>query len=65
MQVLTKAKLEQFNSILYVLAASIDARDFLTAGHSEKVMEFSIGICNELGLAQRVYGNDSRRRAVA
>jgi HD-GYP domain-containing protein (c-di-GMP phosphodiesterase class II) len=49
---LTKAKFEQFNSILYVLAASIDARDFLTAGHSEKVMEFSIGICNELRLTK-------------
>jgi HD-GYP domain-containing protein (c-di-GMP phosphodiesterase class II) len=47
---LIQSKLEQFNSILFVLAASIDARDFLTAGHSEKVMEFSIGICNELGL---------------
>ncbi len=49
---LIKSKLEQFNSILFVLAASIDARDFLTAGHSEKVMEFSIGICNELGLSK-------------
>jgi HD-GYP domain-containing protein (c-di-GMP phosphodiesterase class II) len=49
---LIKSKLEQFNSILFVLAASIDARDFLTAGHSEKVMEYSIGICNELGLSK-------------
>jgi HD-GYP domain-containing protein (c-di-GMP phosphodiesterase class II) len=49
---LIESKIRQFNSILFVLAASIDARDFLTAGHSEKVMEFSIGICNELGLSR-------------
>jgi HD-GYP domain-containing protein (c-di-GMP phosphodiesterase class II) len=49
---LIESKVRQFNSILFVLAASIDARDFLTAGHSEKVMEFSIGICNELGLSK-------------
>ncbi len=48
---LIESKVRQFNSILFVLAASIDARDFLTAGHSEKVMEFSIGICNELNLS--------------
>lgn len=49
---LIKSKLEQFNSILFTLVASIDARDFLTAGHSEKVMEYSVGICNELGLSE-------------
>ncbi len=48
---LIESKIRQFNSILFVLAASIDARDFLTAGHSEKVMEFSIGICKELDLS--------------
>jgi len=48
---LIESKMRQFNSILFVLAASIDARDFLTSGHSEKVMEFSIGICKELGLS--------------
>jgi HD-GYP domain-containing protein (c-di-GMP phosphodiesterase class II) len=41
---------KQFNSILRVLAASIDARDPLTAGHSEKVTEYSLGIARELGL---------------
>jgi HD-GYP domain-containing protein (c-di-GMP phosphodiesterase class II) len=49
---LIESKVRQFNSILFVLAASIDARDFLTAGHSEKVMEFSIGICYELALPE-------------
>jgi len=43
----------QFQSTLQVLAASIDARDFLTAGHSAQVTEYSVGICQQLGL-----GND-------
>ena len=43
---------KQFNSILRVLAASIDARDQLTAGHSEKVTEYSLGIARELGLGE-------------
>jgi len=41
---------EQFDSTLQVLADSIDARDFLTAGHSEKVAEYSVGIAEELSL---------------
>jgi HD-GYP domain-containing protein (c-di-GMP phosphodiesterase class II) len=48
---LIEAKIRQFNSVLQVLAASIDARDSLTAGHSEKVTEYSLGICEELGLS--------------
>jgi HD-GYP domain-containing protein (c-di-GMP phosphodiesterase class II) len=40
----------QFKSLLQVLAASIDARDPLTAGHSEKVTEYTVGICKEMGL---------------
>ena len=43
---------KQFDSILRVLAASIDARDPLTAGHSEKVTEYSLGIARELGLSE-------------
>lgn len=46
---LTETKERQFRSILQVLAASIDARDPLTAGHSEKVTEYAVGICKELG----------------
>lgn len=49
---LLEARVRQFNSVLQVLAASIDARDSLTAGHSEKVTEYSLGICRELGLSQ-------------
>lgn len=44
------AKEREFHSTLQVLAASIDARDPLTSGHSEKVTEYSIGICDELKL---------------
>ena len=44
------AKDKEFRSTLQVLAASIDARDPMTAGHSEKVTEFSVGICDEMKL---------------
>jgi len=42
-------QIRQFKSILEVLAASIDAKDPLTAGHSKKVAEYSVGIGRELG----------------
>lgn len=48
---LRDAEAEQFKSILHVLAASIDARDPLTAGHSEKVTEYAVGICREMRLS--------------
>jgi len=48
---LIESKVRQFNSVLKVLAASIDARDSLTAGHSEMVTEYSVGICKELNLS--------------
>ena len=44
-------KEKQFKSLLEVLAASIDARDTLTAGHSLKVTEYAVGICGELNLS--------------
>jgi len=49
---LIEARARQFNSVLQVLAASIDARDSLTAGHSEKVTEYALGICKELSIPQ-------------
>ncbi len=48
---LIEARVKVFKSVLLVLAASIDARDSLTAGHSEKVTEYSIAICKEVGLS--------------
>jgi len=47
---LIQSKLEQFRSILHTLAASIDARDPLTAGHSERVTEYAVGISEEMGM---------------
>jgi HD-GYP domain-containing protein (c-di-GMP phosphodiesterase class II) len=48
---LLEARGRQFRSILQVLAASIDARDPMTAGHSAKVTEYALGICDELELS--------------
>jgi HD-GYP domain-containing protein (c-di-GMP phosphodiesterase class II) len=43
----------QFNSILKVMAASIDAKDSLTAGHSEEVEKYALGIAREMGFEER------------
>jgi len=47
---LTEERERQFRSILRTLAASIDARDNLTAGHSERVTEYAMAICDEMAL---------------
>lgn len=49
---LLEAEVQQFKSVIRGLAATIDARDPLTAGHSEKVTEYCVGICRELGLSE-------------
>jgi HD-GYP domain-containing protein (c-di-GMP phosphodiesterase class II) len=46
------AREKQFRSTLQVLAASIDARDPLTAGHSEKVTQYAMAICDRLNLSR-------------
>ena len=43
---------QQFRSILEVLAASIDAKDPLTAGHSLNVTQYAAGIARELGFGE-------------
>ncbi len=48
---LIESKERQFGSILEVLAASIDARDPLTSGHSARVTEYAVGICQELKMS--------------
>ena len=48
----TDSKEKQFNSILEALASSIDARDPLTAGHSERVTRFALGIAAEMDLSK-------------
>lgn len=47
---LLEARGAQFNSTLRILADSIDARDFLTAGHSEKVADYAAAIAEELDM---------------
>uniref|UniRef100_UPI00102B2FB9 HD domain-containing phosphohydrolase n=1 Tax=Candidatus Magnetaquicoccus inordinatus TaxID=2496818 RepID=UPI00102B2FB9 len=42
----------QFHSFIEVMAASIDAKDTLTAGHSKLVSEYACGIAQEMGLSQ-------------
>lgn len=49
---LIESAIKQFKSVIQVLAASIDARDPLTSGHSEKVAEYAVGICKEMGLQE-------------
>lgn len=44
---------KQFHSLLAALAASIDAKDALTAGHSKRVARFAVGIGRELGFSER------------
>ena len=48
---LLNTKERQFHSTLEVLAATIDARDPLTAGHSIKVTEYAVGICESLNVS--------------
>lgn len=43
---------DSFERTLKVLAASIDARDYLTAGHSEVVTEYATIIAKELGMSE-------------
>ncbi|WP_027369463.1 HD domain-containing phosphohydrolase [Desulfovermiculus halophilus] len=47
---LLESKEKQFKSLIQTLAASIDARDPNTAGHSEQVAFYSMGICSELNI---------------
>ncbi|MDH3346125.1 MAG: HD domain-containing protein, partial [Kiritimatiellaceae bacterium] len=49
---LLQSKERQFHSTLEVLAATIDARDPLTAGHSKMVTEYAVGICKTLNISE-------------
>ena len=44
---------KQFHSLLSALAASIDAKDTLTAGHSKRVAQFAVAIARQLGFTER------------
>lgn len=58
---LLQTKERQFHSTLEVLAATIDARDPLTAGHSKQVTEYAVGICETL----KVSAEETERIRVA
>jgi HD-GYP domain-containing protein (c-di-GMP phosphodiesterase class II) len=47
---LTEYREEQFQSVIRTLAASIDARDTLTSGHSQRVTDYAVDLCREMGL---------------
>ncbi len=49
---LLKEQGDQFETLLQVMSASIDARDSLTRGHSERVTEFALAICRVMNLDQ-------------
>lgn len=42
-----------FHSFIETLAASIDARHHLTAGHSHRVARYTVGIAREMGLSTK------------
>jgi GAF domain-containing protein len=50
--ILFNEQTRQFRSVLEVMAASIDAKDSLTAGHSSRVAQYTVGIASELGFSE-------------
>lgn len=50
--ILFKQQRDQFNSVLKVLAASVEAKDHLTSGHSQRVSEYAVGIAIKLGFGE-------------
>lgn len=48
---LIEAKHRRLLNLIQVLASSLDARDPLTHGHSQRVAEYAYGIAKELGLS--------------
>lgn len=50
--ILFEQQRNQFNSVLKVLAASVEAKDHLTSGHSQRVSEFAVGTARKLGFGE-------------
>lgn len=48
---LIETKHKQLLNLIHVLVSSLDARDQMTLGHSERVAEYAYGIAKELGLS--------------
>lgn len=51
-QRMLKEQKQLLNGFIDTLAASIDARDKITAGHSMRVTQYSVLICKKLGLSK-------------
>ena len=51
---LMDARRRMFESLLNALADTIDMRDPTTAGHSMKVMEYSVAIAKKMGLSEQM-----------
>ena len=51
-QKMLKEQKQLFNGFIDTLAASIDARDKITAGHSMRVTQYSVLICKKLGISK-------------
>ena len=49
-QKMLREQKQLFNGFIDTLAASIDARDKITAGHSMRVTQYSVLICQKLGI---------------
>lgn len=56
-QLMIQEQKELFKSFVDTLAASIDARDKITAGHSNRVKMYSELICNSMGTDERMKAN--------
>lgn len=52
-KILIEEQKQLFSSFIDTLAASIDARDKITSGHSKRVTCYASLICDELGLSER------------
>jgi len=50
---LVQAQKELFDSAITTMAAALDARDQMTAGHTHRVTEYSVGIARRLGMTVR------------
>lgn len=56
-QLMIQEQKDLFKSFVDTLAASIDARDKITAGHSNRVKMYSELICNAMGTDERMKAN--------
>lgn len=51
-QIMYEEQKKSFNSFINTLAASVDARDKITAGHSKRVTEYTVAIAQQMKMNQ-------------